>query len=123
MEKFVFNFKKFPDLLKTYKKYRELELTATKYSMKDSAKSLKKYEEAAKTRDEFGYNVLAKEIFDTFSSIKPTLHKRRGEGGYFSWDEIFSSNFDDTDEKQRKCLIGLIYRLFVYELPNEYYVD
>lgn len=119
MEKYVFNFKKFPSLLSLYKKYRDLELTATKHA--DG--SAKKYDAAVKARDDFGYNILAKEIFNTFNPIKPKLHKRRGESGCFAWNDVFCDDYDSLDEKQKKCLIGLIYRLFVYELPDEYYVE
>jgi len=120
-ERYEFNFNKFPELLEVYKEYRILELNATKYSMNDSANSTNKYKKASAISKQYANTVLAKAIYNIFNEIKPTLHKRRGEEGFYKWEEVFDKPFDQLNENQLKCLVGLIYRKFVYELPQEYY--
>lgn len=120
-ENYEFNFDKFPELLKVYEKYRILELDATKYCLKNTASYQKKYEKASKVRDTYANTVLAKAIYNCFNEIKPTLRKRRGEEAFYKWEEIFDKPFENLNENQLKCLVGLIYRKFVYELPQQYY--
>lgn len=121
--KYRFKFEKYPELLEMYEVYRKLELKATGYSMGNSARAGELLEKANQKSSEYGYNILAKAIYDTFASIKPKLHKRRGESAYFQWDEVFDKPFEELDINQRKCLVGLIEGKFVYELPLKYYND
>lgn len=118
-----FNFKNYPTLLKIYEKYKQLELKATKYSMKNSKLAGRQLEKANQESNEYAFTILAKEVFDTFSVLKPMLHKRRGESAYLPWDEVFNKPFDDLDINQRKCLVGLLDGNYVYELPLSYYND
>lgn len=118
-----FNFKKYPNLLEMYELYRKLRLKATEYSMKNSASAGEKMMKANAESDNYGYNIFAKAIYDTFAPIKPKLHKRRGESAYFQWKEVFDKPFEELDINQRKCLVGLIEGKFVYELPLKYYND
>ncbi|MBR7172294.1 MAG: hypothetical protein IKD36_00690 [Clostridia bacterium] len=120
---YKFNFDKAPELLKIYKKYRILELDATKFSMSNTTSSTKKFIKATEQRNDYAYKTLAKAVYDKFNIIKPTLHKRRGEEGFFEWDVVFDKPFEELSENQLKCLVGLFDRKFVYELPDEYYND
>jgi hypothetical protein len=120
-EIYKFKFDSYHKLLKLYQKYKKLERVAVKYSMNDSEWSAKKMLKATEKSTAFAENVLAKEIFETFKDVKPTLHKRRKDEGYFSWNEIFGDNFEELDANQKECLVGLLGRKFVYELPSEYY--
>ena len=118
-----FDFSKCPELKGMYEKYYKLRLEVVKWSMKDGDTANKRYEKAETELHQYGYTVLAKAVFDTFSKIKPILHKRRGEDGYYKWDEIFDISFEENDENKKKCLIGLIEGKFVYELPLQYYIN
>lgn len=120
-ELYKFKFDVYPTLLELYQEHKRLERIATKYSMSDSKSSAKKLLEANSKSNEFALNILAREIFEVFGALKPMLHKRRGEQGYFSWDEVFGDEFERLDENQKKCLVGLLSGKFVYELPLEYY--
>lgn len=121
--KYRFNFKKYPDLLKMYEAYKKLELKATAYSMKNSKQSGQQLTKANQESCAYSQNILAKAIYDTFASIKPTLHKRRGESVYLQWYEVFDKPFEELDINQRKCLVGLLDGNFVYELPLKFYND
>ena len=121
--KYSFKFEKYPELLEMYEEYRKLELKATKYSMSNSERAGELLEKANQKSSEYGYNILAKAVYDTFAPVKPKLHKRRGESAYFQWDEVFDKPFVELDINQRKCLVGLIEGKFVYELPSKYYND
>ena len=115
------NFKQYPDLLEMYEKYKQLELKATKYSMKNSKLAGRQLEKANQESSEYAFTILAKKVFDIFSDLKPMLHKRRGESAYLQWDEVFGESFDRFNLNQRKCLVGLLDGNFVYELPLSYY--
>ena len=120
-EKYRFNFEKYPELLEKYEVYRRLRLEITKYSMKDTNIAGKKLLDANKKFEGYSQNIFAKEIYYIFNSIKPILHKRRGEEGFFKWEEIFGKPFEELNEKERKCLVGLVDGNFIYELPEKYY--
>ena len=115
-----FNFNKTPELLESYKQYRTFKLKATSLSRKDVKSEV--YEEAAKMRDDYGRNVLAKEIWDIFSSKTPTLYNADTEE-YIDWEKLFNTNFDQLSEKQKDFLVGLIEGNYIYELPKKYYND
>ena len=115
-----FNFNKTPELLESYKQYRTFKLKATSLSRKDVKNEV--YEEAAKMRDDYGRNVLAKEIWDIFSPKTPTLYNADTEE-YIDWEKLFNTNFDQLSEKQKDFLVGLIEGNYIYELPKKYYND
>ena len=115
-----FNFNKAPELLESYKRYRTFKLKATSLSRKDVKSEV--YEEAAKMRDDYGRNVLAKEIWDIFSPKTPTLYNADTEE-YIDWEKLFNTNFDQLSEKQKDFLVGLIEGNYIYELPKKYYND
>ncbi len=78
-------------------------------------------QEAYNNLNEYGREVLAKAAYDTFSSIKPTLHRRRGEDIFCAWNDVFGSSFIGLDDHQNDCLVGMFNRKYVYELPDCYY--
>ena len=73
-------------------------------------------------RDDYGRNVLAKEIWDIFSPKTPTLYNADTEE-YIDWEKLFNTNFDQLSEKQKDFLVGLIEGNYIYELPKKYYND
>lgn len=117
---YKFKFERFPHILPLFKEYMDLKRKATALSMKDSARAGKKYEEAAKKRDEYGKNVLAKVIYDTFNPISPILTNSDDEI-QVDWKKIFNEPFDQMSDYQKKYLVGLIERNYIYELPVDYY--
>lgn len=117
-----FNFIKCPELKEKYETYHTLRLEVVRWSTKNGVIANKKFEKAQTDLQQYEYNVLAKAIFDTFSKIKPILHRRRGEETYYRWDDVFDCPFEENDINKRKCLIGLLEGKFVYELPLEYYI-
>lgn len=122
-QEYKFKFDKFPKLLEMFEIHEKLNLNAVKYSMKESIIGQKKYIIAEKKYQDFSLNNMAKAVYDTFCNIKPLLHQRRGEDCYLKWDEVFDRPFDELDVSQRKYLVGLLRRKFVYELPDDYYND
>ncbi len=115
---YKFKFDKVPELLEIYKEYRELQLKATSLSRKDVKND--KYEKAAEVRDTYGQNVVAKEIWNIFNPISPTLYNA-DKDEYIDWEKLFDKNFEQLSVKQKRYLIGLIEGDYVYELPKEYY--
>ena len=113
-----FNFKKAPTLLEIYKEYMELRLKTTSLSRKDVKNN--KYEKAAEIRDNYAQNVVAKEIWNIFNPISPTLYNA-DKDEYIDWEKLFDKNFEQLSVKQRRYLIGLIEGDYIYELPKEYY--
>ena len=113
-----FNFDKAPELLETYREYKNLRLKATSLSMKDTKNN--KYDKAATARDEYGRNVFAKMIWDKFSPIAPTLYNGDKEV-YVEWVEVFDKDFEELTDTQKYFLVGLIEKDYIYELPKEYY--
>ncbi len=117
---YTFNFEKFPELLEIYTEYRKLKSKATSLSMKDVKND--KYEKAAAMRDNYGQNVVAKEIWNIFNSISPTLYNS-DKDEYVEWKKLFDKNFEDLSVIQKYYLVGLIERNYIYELPKKYYND
>ena len=111
-----FDFKKYPQLKKGYKKYAELDGRASRLSRKDSAD----YAKASEALNEYAYGEFALAIYEVFNPVKPLLHNRR-KGGYFPWEEIFTQPFADLTLSQKKYLVGLLEGNFVYVLPEEFY--
>ena len=111
---YKFDFEKFPQLLESYNKYREL----ISYASKNLEN--KKYEEASKKRDEYGDNIFAKEVWDVFNPIAPELWNADKEKSA-KWNEVFDKPFEELSVLQRRFLVGLIRKDYVYELPKEYY--
>ena len=83
-----FNFTKYPDLLEKYQVYRKLELKATGYSMKNSKRAGEQLTKANQKSSEYAYSILAKAVYEIFTSIKPKLHKRHTDE-YMPWDEVY----------------------------------
>ena len=117
---YKFKFERFPNILPFFKEYMDLKRKATAWSMKDSARAGKKYEEAAKKRDEYGETVLAKVIYDTFDPISPIL-TNSDDDILVEWKKVFDKPFDQLTNYQKEDLIGLIERNYIYELPVDYY--
>ena len=102
---YTFNFEKFPELLEIYTEYRKLKSKATSLSMKDVKND--KYEKAAAMRDNYGQNVVAKEIWNIFNSISPTLYNSdKDEYMYYSQTNFISVIAGALQEeiKKRKAL-------------------
>ncbi|MDE5592961.1 MAG: hypothetical protein K2I75_03410 [Clostridiales bacterium] len=119
--RYRFKFEKFPQLLEPYEHYNALYDKMSEYSNKNSESAGKKMWEAYNKLKEYGREVLAKFVYDAFSPIRPILHQRRGEDILCAWDDVFGSSFNELDDHQKDCLIGLFNRKHVYELPDSYY--
>ena len=115
---YKFDFNKAPSLLDVYKKFREISKTASSLGEKTASKE--KYENACRERDSFGDNVLAKEVWNFFNPISPTLYNADKEENE-KWNKVFDKPFQDLSTVQRRFLVGLIERNYIYELPNKYY--
>lgn len=119
--RYRFKFENFPQLLDPYEYYNALYDKMSGYSSKNCERAGKKMQDAYNNLNEYGREVLAKVTYDTFSAVKPILHKRRGEGIFCAWDDIFGSSFNELDDHQKDCLVGIFNRKYVYELPDSYY--
>ena len=85
----------------------ELRLKTTSLSRKDVKNN--KYEKAAEIRDNYAQNVVAKEIWNIFNPISPTLYNA-DKDEYIDWEKLFDKNFhkkEKTLTKDSSCVISL----------------
>lgn len=108
------NFKN-EQLKKHHEKYVEL-LTAwddahrnleTKSNIFNRNKLQKAYDLAGKEFNDFTKNIYAKEIYEAYSQIKPSLIRVK-TGKQYEWDEVFKNPFDKMDNLDKSILVGLV---------------
>lgn len=84
--------------------HRNLE---TKSNIFNRSKLQKAYDLAGKEFNDFTKNVYAKEIYEVYSQIKPSLIRVKS-GKQYEWDEVFKNPFDKLDNLDKSILVGLV---------------